>query len=119
MIPSGKRLRTCISLESTKESAGYLRVACSITCTASAQEKSDEIDSGERKLFEFVPIGLMLALPDGRFATIKEAPKNPNQNPNAKAHFLRNLDTLENHEIRSRIFRGIKQAGERWFGASC
>ena len=73
----------------------------------------DAIDSGERKLYEFVPIGLMLALPDGRFATIKEAPKNPNQNPSAKAHFLRNLDTLDNHEVHSRIFRSIKQAGER------
>jgi len=57
----------------------------------------------------------MLALPDGKFVTIKEAPPNPIQSLEAKEHFLQNLETLEKHTTSSRIFHRIEAAGEQWF----
>lgn len=82
-----------------------------------AREKPD-VDEGEKRILSTVPIGAMLALPDGQFVTIKEAPPNPIQNTLAKKHFLENLDTLGKHTTNSRIFRRIATAGEAWFARS-
>ncbi len=78
-----------------------------------------EIDPGEMRTLSLVPVGAMFGLLDGGFVTIKEAPKNPLQNSEAKAHFLRNLDALENHKTQSKIFRQIRAAGEAWFSKGC
>ena len=74
-----------------------------------------DLDARETRCLSIVPIGAMLALPDGRLVTSKEAPRNPSQNRQAKEHFLQNLNTLEKHTIRGRIFQRIESAGERWF----
>jgi len=74
-----------------------------------------EFPEHEKKIFNLLPIGVILALPDGKFEKVKEAPKNPLQNREAKEHFLNNLDTLKRHSTNSRIFRKIKETGERYF----
>jgi hypothetical protein len=77
--------------------------------------QTPDFDEREIRAMSMVPIGAMLALPDGQFLTLKEAPPNPFLNLHAKEHFLQNLNTLEKHTIRSKIFRRIESAGERWF----
>ncbi|MBF6570967.1 MAG: hypothetical protein IVW54_19045 [Candidatus Binataceae bacterium] len=79
-----------------------------------ARERA-KIDESERRVLGVVPIGGMLALPDGQFETVKEAPQNPIQNVGAKKHFLQNLDSLEKHGNSGRIFRRIKERGEAYF----
>jgi hypothetical protein len=76
-----------------------------------------DIDDGEKKILGVVPIGAMLALTDGRFVTVKEAPRNPIQGEQAKEHFLQNLNSLEKHSTCSKIFRRIEAAGERYFSS--
>jgi hypothetical protein len=76
-----------------------------------------DLDAREMRCLSIVPIGAMLALPDGQVLTLKEAPPNPFRNLQAKEHFLRNLNTLEKHTTRSKIFRRIESAGESWFAA--
>ena len=61
-----------------------------------------------------LPIGLTLALPNGQFVKVKEASKNPLQSKDAKEHFLDNLDTLDKFSIKGKIFRKIKEQGERY-----
>jgi hypothetical protein len=77
--------------------------------------QTPDLDERETRGLSIVPIGAMLALPDGRLLTLKEAPPNPFLNLQAKEHFQQNLNTLEKHTIRSKIFRRIESAGERWF----
>jgi hypothetical protein len=77
------------------------------------------IDESEKRILAGLPIGAMLALPDGKIVTVKEAPPNPIQSLEAKEHFLQNLDALEKHTTSSRIFRRIEAAGNRWFGRAC
>jgi hypothetical protein len=74
-----------------------------------------DLDERETRGLSIVPIGAMLALPDGRLLKLKEAPPNPFLNLQAKEHFLQNLNTLEKHTVRSKIFRRIQSAGELWF----
>jgi len=78
---------------------------------------TSDVDSGEQRTLNLLPIGAMLALPDGRFVMVREAPVNPHQNLQAKEHFLQNLKTLEKHTITSRIFQRIRVAGEQWFSS--
>ncbi|WP_424674006.1 hypothetical protein [Candidatus Binatus sp.] len=79
-----------------------------------ARETPRVYDS-EVRILSTVPIGGMIALPDGQLFTVKEAPKNPIQNIRAKEHFLKNLDTLNKHTTQSRIFHAIEDAGNKWF----
>lgn len=67
-------------------------------------------------MLDSVPIGAMLALPDGQFVTIKEAPRNPIWDFRAKDHLLQNLNSLDNHTPTSRIGQTIWAAGKRYFG---
>jgi hypothetical protein len=76
--------------------------------------ETPRLDDGEARILSTVPIGGMIALPDGQIVTVKEAPKNPIQNIHAKEHFLKNLDSLSKHTTGSRIFRAISDAGEKW-----
>jgi hypothetical protein len=78
---------------------------------------TSEVDEGERRVLGTVPVGAMLALPDGRFITVKDAPRNPIQDPSAKAHFLENLNTLSKHTTVSRIFQRIDGVGQHWFAS--
>jgi hypothetical protein len=77
--------------------------------------QTPDLDERETRCLSIVPIGAMLALPDGRLLTLKEAPPNPLRNLQTKEHFFRNLNTLEKHTIESKIFRRIESAGQRWF----
>ena len=61
-----------------------------------------------------MPLGAMLALPDGQFVTIKEAPHNPIQDIRAKDHLLQNVNSLEKHTLASRIGRSILADGEKY-----
>lgn len=74
-----------------------------------------EFPEYEKKIFDLLPIGVILALPDGKFEKVKEAPQNPLQNREAKEHFLNNLGTLDKFSTNSKIFRKIKETGERYF----
>ena len=72
------------------------------------------IDASEPRILDTVPLGAMIALPDGQFVTIKEAPHNPIQDIRAKDHLLQNLNSLEKHTITSRIGRSISAAGKEY-----
>lgn len=76
---------------------------------------SATIEAGDARILGTVPLGAMIALPDGQFVTIKEAPHNPIQDVRAKEHFLQNLNSLDKHTTRSKIYQSIAKAGERWF----
>jgi hypothetical protein len=82
-----------------------------------ARENST-VGESELRILSTVPVGAMLALPDGRFVTIKPAPQNPIQDVRAKEFFLQHLDCMEKHTNVSRIFRRIAAAGEEWFAAN-
>lgn len=72
------------------------------------------IDDSEPRILDTVPLGAMLALPDGQFVTIKEAPHNPIQDIRAKDHLLQNVNSLEKHTLASRIGRSILADGEKY-----
>ena len=79
-----------------------------------AREQS-EFPEYERRILNSLPIGITLALPNGEFVKVKEASKNPLQSKEAKEHFLENLNTLDKFSINGKIFRKIKEQGERYF----
>lgn len=79
------------------------------------RDKIENFPEYEKRIFNLLPIGVIFAIPDGKFGMVKEAPRNPLQSEEAKKHFLNNLDTLEKFSINSRIFRKIKEKGERYF----
>jgi hypothetical protein len=72
------------------------------------------IDASEARILDTVPLGAMLALPDGQFVTIKEARHNPNQDIRAKDHVLQNVNSLEKHTLGSKIGRSISAAGKEY-----
>ena len=72
----------------------------------------------EQKIFNLLPIGFIIALPDGKFVKVHKAKPNPLLDKVTKRHFLDNLHTLEKHSINSRIFRGVKQKGGIYFQES-
>lgn len=74
-----------------------------------------EIDPSKRRILSVVPIGGMLALPDGGFEKVKEAPRNPMQSVEAKRHFLQNLESLNKYDNSGRTFRRVKERGEEYF----
>lgn len=69
----------------------------------------------ERKIFDLLPIGFIIALPDGKFVKVHEAQPNPLRDEETRRHFLDNLHTLEKHSVSSKIFRKINQKGEAYF----
>ena len=69
----------------------------------------------EQKVFNLLPIGFIIALPDGKFVKVYEAKPNPLLGKGTKRHFLDNLHTLEKHSTNSKIFRKICQKGEDYF----
>jgi hypothetical protein len=77
--------------------------------------ETSKVDDSETRILATVPIGGMIALPDGQLFTVKEAPRNPIQNTRAKEHFLQNLNSLDKHTTDSRIYRTIAEAGDKWF----
>lgn len=77
--------------------------------------ETSKVDDSETRILANVPIGGMIALPNGQLFTVKEAPRNPIQNARAKEHFLQNLSSLNKHTTDSRIYRSIAEAGDRWF----
>jgi len=74
-----------------------------------------EFKEYEKRIFNLLPIGLIFALPDGRFERVKDASRNPIQSKEAKRHFLNNLETLKKFSINSKIFRKIKERGQKLF----
>lgn len=72
--------------------------------------KIAEFPEYEREILDLLPIGVLIALPDGKFYEAKTASSNPLLNQGAKEHFLANLQTIEKHSTNSRIFRKIDQA---------
>jgi len=79
------------------------------------RDKIENFPEYEKRIFNLLPIGVIFAIPDGKFGVVKKASRNPLQNEEAKKHFLNNLDTLEKFSLNSRIFRKIKEKGERYF----
>lgn len=77
--------------------------------------KQKEFPEYENRIFDLLPIGVLIALPSGEFFKAKEAPKNLLFDEQAKKHFLENLHTIEKHSTNSRIFRKIKGDGEEFF----
>ena len=69
----------------------------------------------ERKIFNLLPIGFIVVLPDGRAVKVHDAKPNSLRDEETKQHFLNNLHTLEKHSINSKIFRKICQKGEAYF----
>src|SRR3989344_2975138 len=51
----------------------------------------------EQKIFNLLPIGFIIALPDGKFVKVHEAKPNPLLEKDTKQHFLDNLHTLEKY----------------------
>jgi len=74
-----------------------------------------EFPDYEKRIFDLLPMGVILALPNGEFKKVREAPKNSLQSKEAKEHFLKNLDALEKFSVDGKIFRKIKERGEKYF----
>jgi hypothetical protein len=68
----------------------------------------------EKRVFDLLPIGVILAIPNGSFGMVKEAPPNPLQKKEAKEHFLKNLNTLEKFSVNRKIFRRVEEEGKRY-----
>jgi len=79
-----------------------------------AREKI-EFKEYEKRIFHLLPIGVIFAIPNGRFEIVKDASQNPIQSKEAKRHFLNNLDTLKKFSTNSKIFRKIKEKGQKYF----
>lgn len=69
----------------------------------------------EQKIFGLLPIGFIIALPDGKFVKVHDAKPNPLRDEEMRRHFLDNLHTLEKHSINSKIFGRIKHQGGMYF----
>lgn len=69
----------------------------------------------EKRIFNLLPIGVIIATLNGKFRVVQEAPQNPLYSKEAKIHLLNNLDTLEKFSINSKIFKKIKEKGEKYF----
>lgn len=69
----------------------------------------------EQNIFNLLPIGFIIVLPDGKVIKVHDAKLNPLRDEEIKQHFLNNLHTLEKHSARSKIFRKISQKGEAYF----
>ncbi len=76
--------------------------------------KEIDFSEYEKRVFDLVPIGFIIFTPDGKFEIVKEAIKNPLQIKEAKDHLLNHLDTLKNFSIESKIFKRIREEGERY-----
>jgi hypothetical protein len=75
-----------------------------------------ESQTGERELFDILPIGLLGILPDGIIHVIKNAPENPLRDKNSKKHFLENLDTIKKHSsVKGKIYQRIIARGSDYF----
>lgn len=79
------------------------------------RDKIENFSEYEKQIFDLLPIGVILATPEGKFGIVKEAPLNPLQSKEAKEHFLKNLNTLEAFSVNSKIFRKIRIKGENYF----
>lgn len=77
-----------------------------------------EVPEYERRIFDLVPIGLIIATPDGKLEIVKKASKNPVQSKEAKQHFLNNLDSLVKFSSKSKIFKKIQAEGKSYFKES-
>lgn len=75
----------------------------------------EKFEEYERKIFDLLPIGFIIVLPDGKAIKVHDAKPNPLRDEEVKQHFLNNLGTLEKHSINGRIFRKITQKGEEYF----
>ncbi|MCI0530985.1 MAG: hypothetical protein L0Y74_03430 [candidate division Zixibacteria bacterium] len=76
--------------------------------------QNDDFSQREVRIFNVLPIGVILVLPNGECKRVREAPVNPLLEVGAKNHFLNNLDTLVKHTINSGIFSKIKLHGEAY-----
>lgn len=74
-----------------------------------------EFQDYEKRIFNLLPIGFIIALPDGGFEKVKDASSNPLKDKGAREHLLGNLNTLGKYTTDGRIFRRIKEAGEKYF----
>jgi hypothetical protein len=79
------------------------------------RDKIENFPAYEKRIFNLLPIGVILVTPEGRFEKVKEAFQNPLQSREAKKHFLENLDTLEKFSVNSRVFKNIREEGEKYF----
>ena len=77
--------------------------------------KTAEFPEYEKEILSLLPIGVLIALPNGNFYEAKKAPQNPLLSQEAKKHFLENLHTIEKHSIGEKIFRKIEQVGKEYF----
>lgn len=77
-----------------------------------------EVPEYERRIFDLVPIGLIIATPDGKLEIVEKASKNPVQSKEAKQHFLNNLDSLVKFSSKSKIFKKIQAEGKSYFKES-
>lgn len=71
----------------------------------------------EREIFNLLPIGFIIILPNGKAVKVHDAKPNPLRDEKTKRHFLNNLHTLEKHSINSKIFRKMHQKGETYFSS--
>lgn len=72
----------------------------------------------EKRIFDLVSIGFIIATPDGEFSVVKKASENPIQSKEAKQHFLNNLDSLKKFSLESKIFKKIQEIGKGYFKES-
>ena len=77
--------------------------------------KSADFPDDEKEILNLLPIGVLIAMPDGKFYEAKMASKNPLLNLEAKQHFLENLQTIEKPSINGKNFRKIEQVGKEYF----
>ncbi|MFH1288221.1 MAG: hypothetical protein ABII25_05945 [bacterium] len=68
-----------------------------------------------KRIFDLLPLGFIIALPDGSFIKAKDASKNPLCDSKMKLHFLKNLQSLKKYSINSRVFERINQRGSEYF----
>lgn len=77
-----------------------------------------EFPEYEKRIFDLVSIGFIIATPDGEFSVVKKASENPIQSKEAKQHFLNNLDSLKKFSLESKIFKKIQEIGKGYFKES-
>lgn len=75
----------------------------------------EKIEKYEKRIFDLLPLGFIISLPDGSFIKTKDAPKNPLCDSKMKSHFLKNLQLLKKYSTNSRVFERIKQRGDEYF----
>jgi len=79
------------------------------------RDKKDNFPEYEKRIFDLLPIGVIITTSNGEFSIVKEALKNPIQSRKSKEHLLNNISTLQKFSINSRIFRRIREKGEQYF----